>query len=140
MKTSAIKVRGMLSVMSVLGVEKRIGDVPGVESITVNYAAGSATVRYDETRLGSPISSQSCAKEGMRQWANPYPGMKANTSPRRYLEVTGIAIGRAQAQHTSRRNARSAESAPNFRHLQIVLQSRTVCAPAHIPRPARRKQ
>jgi Cu2+-exporting ATPase len=32
-------------------VERRIGEVPGVESVTVNYAAGSATVRYDETRL-----------------------------------------------------------------------------------------
>ena len=51
MKTSTIKVRDMLSVLSVLGVEKRIGEVPGVESVTVNYAAGSATVRYDETRL-----------------------------------------------------------------------------------------
>jgi len=44
-------VHDMLSVLSVLGVEKRIGEVPGVESVTVNYAAGSATVRYDETRL-----------------------------------------------------------------------------------------
>ena len=51
MKTSVIEVRDMLSVLSVLGVEKRIGDVPGVESVTVNYAAGSATVRYDESRL-----------------------------------------------------------------------------------------
>jgi hypothetical protein len=25
--------------------------VPGVDSVTVNFAAGSATVRYDETRL-----------------------------------------------------------------------------------------
>jgi len=41
----------MLSVLSVLGVEKRIGEVPGVESVTVNFAAGNATVRYDETRL-----------------------------------------------------------------------------------------
>ena len=41
----------MLSVLSVLGVEQRIGEVPGVESVTVNFAAGSATVRYDETRL-----------------------------------------------------------------------------------------
>jgi copper chaperone CopZ len=41
----------MLSVFSVDDVEKRIGEVPGVESVTVNYAAGSATVRYDETRL-----------------------------------------------------------------------------------------
>ena len=51
MKTSVIEVRDMLSVLSVLGLEKRIGDVPGVESVTVNYAAGKATVRYDETRL-----------------------------------------------------------------------------------------
>ena len=41
----------MLSVLSVDEVEKRIAKVPGVESVTVNYAAGSATVRYDETRL-----------------------------------------------------------------------------------------
>ena len=41
----------MLSVLSVLGVEKRIGEVPGVASVTVNFAAKTATVRYDETRL-----------------------------------------------------------------------------------------
>jgi copper chaperone CopZ len=51
MKTSAIEVHDMLSVLSVDDVEMRIGEVPGVESVTVNYAAGSATVRYDETRL-----------------------------------------------------------------------------------------
>ena len=51
MKTSVIEVRDMLSVLSVLGVEQRICEVPGVESATVNYAAGTATVRYDETRL-----------------------------------------------------------------------------------------
>ena len=51
MKTSVIEVGDMLSVLSVDGVEKRIGEVLGVESVTVNFAAGSATVRYDETRL-----------------------------------------------------------------------------------------
>jgi copper chaperone CopZ len=51
MKTSVIEVHDMLSVLSVDEVEKRIGMVPGVASVTVNYAAGSATVRYDETRL-----------------------------------------------------------------------------------------
>ena len=51
MKTSVMEVKDMLSVLSVVGVEKRIGEVPGVESVTVNFAAGSATVRYDETRL-----------------------------------------------------------------------------------------
>ena len=42
--------RDMLSALSAHGVEKRIGEVRGVESVTVNYAARSATVRYDETR------------------------------------------------------------------------------------------
>jgi Cu2+-exporting ATPase len=51
MKTSVIEVHDMLSVLSVDEVEKRIGEVPGVDSVTVNFAAGSATARYDETRL-----------------------------------------------------------------------------------------
>ena len=51
MKTSVMEVHDMLSVLSVPGVECQIGEVPGVESVTVNHAAGTATVRYDETRL-----------------------------------------------------------------------------------------
>ena len=51
MKTSVIEVHDMLSVLTVDEVEKRIGEVPGVESATVNYSSGNATVRYDETRL-----------------------------------------------------------------------------------------
>ena len=35
----------MLSALSAHGVEKQIGEVRGVESVTVNYAARSATVR-----------------------------------------------------------------------------------------------
>ena len=46
-----MEVHDMLSVWSVDEVEERIGEVPGVESVTVNFAAGNATVRYDETRL-----------------------------------------------------------------------------------------
>ena len=41
----------MLTVLSVEEVEKRIGEVPGVESVAVNFAAANAAVRYDETRL-----------------------------------------------------------------------------------------
>lgn len=46
MKTCAIEVYDMPSKLNVLDVERRIGKVPGVESVT-------ATVRYDETRLES---------------------------------------------------------------------------------------
>jgi len=51
MKTSVIEVHDMLSVLTVDEVEKRISEVPGVASATVNYAARNATVRYDETLL-----------------------------------------------------------------------------------------
>lgn len=52
MKTSNIEVRDMLSILTVDDVEKRFCEVPGIESATVNFAAGNATVRYDETLLG----------------------------------------------------------------------------------------
>lgn len=51
MKTSVMEVHDMLAVLSVDDVEKRIGEIPGVESVTVNFAGGNATVRFDETRL-----------------------------------------------------------------------------------------
>ena len=77
MKTSVIEVRDMLSVLSVLGVEERIGEVPGVESVTVNFSAGSATVRYDETRL-----DVADIKSGVRQGsyeADAKPAASAGT-------------------------------------------------------------
>ena len=66
MKTSVIDVSDMLSVLSVQGVEARIGEVPGVESVTVNHAAATATVRFDETRLHvgdikSDVRQRGCA-------------------------------------------------------------------------------
>ena len=51
MKTSVLEVPDMLSVLTVDEVEKRFEEVPGVKSATVNYAAGTITVRYDETLL-----------------------------------------------------------------------------------------
>ena len=74
MKTSVISVRDMLSVLSVAGVEERIGEVPGVESVTVNFAAGNATVRYDETRL-----DVSDIKSGVRQRGNESDAPKASS-------------------------------------------------------------
>lgn len=64
MKTSVIEVHDMLSVLSVQGVEERIGEVPGVESVTVNFSAGNATVRYDETRLDISDVSRMCTNAG----------------------------------------------------------------------------
>ena len=85
MKTSVIEVHDMLSVLSVLGVEKRIGEVPGVESVTVNYAAGSATVRYDETRLDvADIRSnvrQSAYESAASESPPEGPGHEGHTAP-----------------------------------------------------------
>ncbi|MEO7034020.1 MAG: heavy metal translocating P-type ATPase [Polyangiaceae bacterium] len=64
MKTSVIEVHDMLSVLSIEELEKRIRDVPGVESATVNFAAGSATVRYDETRLEIPDIKSAVRQRG----------------------------------------------------------------------------
>ena len=91
MKTSVIEVHDMLSVLSVLGVEKRIGAVPGVESVTVNFAAGNATVRYDETRLAvadiksqvrqSAYESPPGAPPSPPAAAEPKPPTSASTAP-----------------------------------------------------------
>lgn len=51
MKTSVIEVPDMLSALTVDEVEERYEAVAGVESATVNFAAGRITVRYDETLL-----------------------------------------------------------------------------------------
>jgi len=85
MKTSVMEVHDMLSVLSVLDVEKRIGEVPGVESVTVNYATGSATVRYDETRLDvADIRSdvrQSAYASAASGYAPEGPGHEGHTAP-----------------------------------------------------------
>ena len=71
MKTSVIEVRDMLSVLSVQGVEERIGEVPGVKSVTVNFSAGNATVRYDETRLDIADIKSDVRQRGYDEEAAP---------------------------------------------------------------------
>lgn len=75
MKTSVMEVHDMLSVFSVDEVEKRIGEVPGVESVTVNFAAGNATVRYDETRLENADIKSAVRQRGFE------PAAPADGSP-----------------------------------------------------------
>ena len=81
MKTSVIEVRDMLSVLSVDGVEKRIGEVPGVESVTVNFAAKSATVRYDETRLEVADIKSDVRQRGHQPATEPPPEQAGNDRP-----------------------------------------------------------
>ena len=81
MKTSVIEVRDMLSVWSVDEVEERIGEVPGVESVTVNYAAGSATVRYDETRLEVADIKSAVRQSGYESAGESLPNRVSEPEP-----------------------------------------------------------
>ena len=97
MKTSVIEVDDLLSVLTVDEVEKRLEDVAGVESATVNYAAKNATVRYDETLLevadikvlvhqrGQRPPSESQAKDGKEEKpehkSEPKPEEKRGVKP-----------------------------------------------------------
>ena len=93
MKTSIIEVTDMLSVLTVDEVEKRFGDVPGVESATVNFAARNATVRYDETLLevadikilvhqrGQQFAGESQAKGGSEDKPKHKPEQNPEAKP-----------------------------------------------------------
>lgn len=93
MKTSIIEVTDMLSVLTVDEVEKRFGDVSGVESATVNFSARNATVRYDETLLevadikilvhqrGQQSAGESQAKGGGEDKPKHKPEQNAGAKP-----------------------------------------------------------
>ena len=48
MTIATVEVQGLLTAECGLGVEKRLRKLPGVRGASVNPAAGSATVDYDE--------------------------------------------------------------------------------------------
>ncbi len=52
MKTSVLKVGGLLSSLGARGVEKRLRRVAGVEEVSVNAVAGAALVAYDQEVTG----------------------------------------------------------------------------------------
>ena len=81
MKTSVVEVHDMLSVFSVEEVEKRIGEVPGVDSVTVDFAGGSATVRYDETRLEVADIKSTVRQRGYASDGDGHKGKAAAGAP-----------------------------------------------------------
>jgi len=96
MKTSVMEVHDMLSVLSVDEVEQRIGEVPGVESATVNYAAGSATVRYDETRLEIADIKSAVRQRGYEAAASAGDGHEGHTAPGAPAPAGAASAGTAQ--------------------------------------------
>ena len=109
MKTSVIDVRAMLSALTVRAVEKRIGKVPGVQSVTVNDAAGNATVRYDETLLEiADIKAavhqseyRSAGQSRPRQARNYKPARKRSTVPTQQATPVPAAPPEATATTTA---------------------------------------
>ena len=98
MKTSVIEVHDMLSVWSVDEVERRIGEVPGVKSVTVNYAAKSATVRYDETRLQVADIKSAVRRSGNKSAGESLPRHMSEPKPaHKQTEASSPKSGTASA-------------------------------------------
>ena len=51
MKTIVIGIEGMMSICDGLGVEKRLLNYPGIYDIEANFLTGTATVKYDESKV-----------------------------------------------------------------------------------------
>lgn len=51
MKTAVLNIDGMMSVCDGLGVEKRLLTRPGILGVEANFLSGTATVRYDESKV-----------------------------------------------------------------------------------------
>jgi Cu2+-exporting ATPase len=51
MKTVVLSIEGMMSICDGLGVEKRLLNYPGIHDIEANFLTGTATVKYDESKL-----------------------------------------------------------------------------------------
>ena len=83
MKTSIIEVHDMLAVLTVDEVEKRICEVPGVESATANFAAGNVTVRYDETRLDVAEIKATVHQRGQQPVTESVPAQAREHEPER---------------------------------------------------------
>lgn len=64
MATVTLDVREMLSALSARGVERQLRKIDGVRSAQVNYAGGSATVDYDQLRIGVAALRQAIADCG----------------------------------------------------------------------------
>ena len=113
MKTSVIEVHDMLSVWSVDEVEERIGEVPGVESVTVNHAAGNATVRYDETRLEVADIKAAVRQSGYKSAGESQP--KHVSEPKPEHKDTGTPApkaGPASASTSETAGAKASTAAP----------------------------
>ena len=128
MKTSVIEVHDMLSVFSVDEVERRIGEVPGVESVTVNHSAGDATVRFDETRL-TVTDIKSAVRQRGYDSATPVAGHAVPVAPVAPLATKAPAVP-ATVSADSAKPDKTAPAAPVAASVDPPKPDRTAPVPA----------
>jgi P-type Cu2+ transporter len=51
MRTVVVSIDGMMSICDGLGVEKRLLNHPGIQGVKANFLTGTATVKYDESKV-----------------------------------------------------------------------------------------
>jgi len=134
MKTSAIEVHDMLSVLSVDEVEKRIGEVPGVQSVTVNFAAGNATVRYDETQVEA-TDIKSAVRQRGHEAATP-AGAAADEAPAGQAPTAAPSESPKSAAPSSAAGAPAAEGSADAAPPDKAAPSTTPDAPPAAPAAA----
>ena len=118
MITSVIGVQAMLSALTVNEVERRFNEVPGVESATVNFAAGYAMLRYDENRLDVTDVMELIHQRGQQAPCEPPRGPVNETQP-------------------ASRNGPAPESAPARRPSPAIAETKAVSSiPDAPPVPA----
>ena len=131
MTTSVIEVHDMLSGLSVEEVEKRIGELPGVESVTVNYAAGSATVRYDESRLQIADIKSAVRQRGYESAGHTIPDAEPETPAPLTAKATPVApatAGTASSDTVQQPKATPLAAAPST--MEAVAPQPSSAAPA----------
>ena len=82
MKSSVVKVGGLLSFLSERGVEKRLGRVHGVKEVSVNALTGSALIAYDD-ELTTPDLLKHAVKAAIETTRHP-----RSHGPRRPANLT----------------------------------------------------
>ena len=67
MKEIVIKICGIDCAACVDRLNRTLGETEGVLEAAVNYAAGSAYLRYDEEKLGIPQKDQRFVRTGIQR-------------------------------------------------------------------------
>ncbi len=133
MKTSVIEVHDMLSVLSVEEVKKQIGEVPGVDSVTVNFSAGSATVRYDETRLDVADIKAGVRQRSFEADSEPAASAEEGHASKAAPAVPESAASKTPAVAPAAASASSAGAAPQEKVAPPAMPKTAPDAAAAVP-------